>query len=98
MSRWRESENYSDPTRGGKDDGAPPDQHRNNSSASHGARLSGRPTRSITPPVLSTFPGFVSPCLPTKAKHPPSGGLWLHEIKHDGFGVIAWKDGKRIKL
>jgi ATP-dependent DNA ligase len=55
-------------------------------------------TRSITPPVLSTFPGFVSPCLPTKAKHPPSGALWLHEIKHDGFGVIAWKDGKRIKL
>jgi hypothetical protein len=33
--------------------------------------------------------GFVAPCLPTKAAQPPSGGLWLHEIKHDGFRVIA---------
>jgi ATP-dependent DNA ligase len=34
--------------------------------------------------------------------HPPSscprGELWLHEIKHDGFRVIARKDGKRVKL
>jgi bifunctional non-homologous end joining protein LigD len=48
--------------------------------------------------VLSTFPGFVPPCLPIKAKQPPSGAAWLHEIKHDGFRVIAWKDGKRVKL
>jgi ATP-dependent DNA ligase len=33
-----------------------------------------------------TFPaGFIAPCLPTKAHTLPSGGLWLHEIKHDGF-------------
>jgi FmdE, Molybdenum formylmethanofuran dehydrogenase operon len=30
-------------------------------------------------------PGFVSPCLPTKASTPPTGEAWLHEIKHDGF-------------
>jgi len=24
--------------------------------------------------------------------------LWLHEIKHDGFRVIARKDGQRVKL
>jgi bifunctional non-homologous end joining protein LigD len=24
--------------------------------------------------------------------------LWLHEIKHDGFRVIARKDGKRVRL
>jgi ATP-dependent DNA ligase len=24
---------------------------------------------------------------------PPSGELWLHEIKHDGFRVIARKTG-----
>jgi hypothetical protein len=47
-------------------------------------------------PPVSTFPGFVPPCLPTKAKQPPSGVAWLHEIKHDGFRVIAWKDGKRL--
>jgi bifunctional non-homologous end joining protein LigD len=24
--------------------------------------------------------------------------MWLHEIKHDGFRVIARKDGARVKL
>ncbi len=42
--------------------------------------------------------GFVPPCLPMKAPKPPSGALWLHEIKHDGFRVIARKDGPRAKL
>jgi ATP-dependent DNA ligase len=28
----------------------------------------------------------------------PSGDQWLHEIKHDGFRVIARKEGKRVKL
>jgi bifunctional non-homologous end joining protein LigD len=35
--------------------------------------------------------GFVPPCLPTKAPQPPSGDTWIHEIKHDGFRVIARK-------
>jgi len=26
------------------------------------------------------------------------GAEWLHEIKHDGFRVIARKDGTRVKL
>src|ERR1700731_1555251 len=42
--------------------------------------------------------GFVAPCLPTTAPHPPSGEPWLHEIKHDGFRVIARKNGHRVKL
>jgi hypothetical protein len=42
--------------------------------------------------------GFVAPSLPTTAPRPPSGDQWLHEIKHDGFRVIARKDGKRVKL
>src|SRR5215813_10458288 len=42
--------------------------------------------------------GFIPPCLPTKAPQPPSGPLWLHEIKHDGFRVIARKDGHRVRL
>jgi hypothetical protein len=40
--------------------------------------------------------GFIAPCLPTKAPQPPTGGAWLHEIKHDGFRVIARKDGERV--
>jgi ATP-dependent DNA ligase len=42
--------------------------------------------------------GFVPPCLPTKAQESPSGPMWLHEIKHDGFRVIARKDDKRVRL
>jgi bifunctional non-homologous end joining protein LigD len=42
--------------------------------------------------------GFVWPCLPTSAPHVPSGRDWLHEVKHDGFRVIARKIGKRVKL
>jgi bifunctional non-homologous end joining protein LigD len=36
--------------------------------------------------------------LPTKAPQPPSGDAWLHEIKHDGFRVIARKDSARVRL
>ena len=42
--------------------------------------------------------GFVPPCLPMKAPKPPAGAQWLHEIKHDGFRVIARKDGARVRL
>jgi len=42
--------------------------------------------------------GFIAPCLPTKTDKLPSGGLWLHEIKHDGFRIIARKDGARVRL
>ena len=39
-----------------------------------------------------TFPArFIAPCLPTKTTTLPSGGQWLHEIKHDGFRIIARK-------
>src|SRR5712691_7501259 len=42
--------------------------------------------------------GFIAPCLPTKTSKLPSGEPWLHEIKHDGFRVIARKDGERVRL
>jgi bifunctional non-homologous end joining protein LigD len=42
--------------------------------------------------------GFIPPCLPSNAAAPPSGKLWLHEVKHDGFRVIARKNGKGVKL
>jgi ATP-dependent DNA ligase len=42
--------------------------------------------------------GFIAPCLPSSAPQPPNGEDWLHEIKHDGFRVIARKSGDRVKL
>ena len=35
--------------------------------------------------MLPLPPGFIVPCLPTKAPQPPTGDAGLHEIKHDGF-------------
>ena len=42
--------------------------------------------------------GFIAPCLPTKTDKLPSGSQWLHEIKHDGFRIIARKNGERVRL
>jgi bifunctional non-homologous end joining protein LigD len=42
--------------------------------------------------------GFIVPCLPMLAPRAPSGPLWLHEIKHDGFRIIARNDGGRVRL
>jgi ATP-dependent DNA ligase len=38
------------------------------------------------------------PCLPRKANTPPSGPGWIYEIKHDGFRILAQKDGDQVKL
>ena len=43
-------------------------------------------------------PGFIAPCLPTRAPSAPSGDQWWHEIKHDGIRLIARKEDKRVKL
>ena len=49
--------------------------------------------------LVRTLPaGFIAPCLPMTAPRPPSGPLWLHEVKHDGFRVIARKDADRVRL
>jgi bifunctional non-homologous end joining protein LigD len=49
--------------------------------------------------MLRTLPaGFLAPCLPTKTDELPSGGLWIHEIKHDGFRIIARKTGAQVRL
>ena len=49
--------------------------------------------------LLRTLPeGFIAPCLPTKTDKLPSGSQWLHEIKHDGFRIIARKTGAQVRL
>jgi bifunctional non-homologous end joining protein LigD len=42
--------------------------------------------------------GIIEPCLPSAAERPPSGPGWLHEIKHDGFRIMARRDGAGIRL
>ena len=53
-----------------------------------GSRIS---AQQVTGRILGT-------CLPTKSATPASGPLWLHEIKHDGFRVIACKDRAQVRL
>jgi bifunctional non-homologous end joining protein LigD len=41
--------------------------------------------------------GFIEPCLPSKVARPPSGPLWVHEIKHDGYRLMVRRDGSRVR-
>ena len=42
--------------------------------------------------------GIIEPCLPSPAKAPPSGPGWIHEIKHDGFRILARGDAAGVRL
>jgi bifunctional non-homologous end joining protein LigD len=42
--------------------------------------------------------GLIEPCLPSSAKAPPAGGGWIREIKHDGFRIVARRDGDGVRL
>lgn len=38
------------------------------------------------------------PCLPTRAVKPPTGPNWVHEIKHDGFRIVARRINDVVRL
>jgi len=42
--------------------------------------------------------GFIEPCLPSPADRLPSGPDWVHEIKHDGYRLMARRDPIGIRL
>jgi ATP-dependent DNA ligase len=42
--------------------------------------------------------GRYEPCLPRLAQDPPAGPGWIHEIKHDGFRILAELHACRVKL
>src|SRR5262245_17087063 len=41
---------------------------------------------------------FIEPCLPSPADHLPSGPHWIHEIKLDGFRLMARRDAAGVRL
>jgi ATP-dependent DNA ligase len=41
---------------------------------------------------------FIEPCLPSPGKRPPAGPGWVHEIKHDGFRIMARRDAAGVRL
>jgi bifunctional non-homologous end joining protein LigD len=42
--------------------------------------------------------GFIQPCLPSPAPKPPDGDGWIHEIKLDGFRLLARRDAAGVRL
>jgi bifunctional non-homologous end joining protein LigD len=42
--------------------------------------------------------GFIEPCLPSTADKPPCGPDWVHEIKHDGYRLMARHDPVGVRL
>jgi bifunctional non-homologous end joining protein LigD len=51
-------------------------------------RTASRPARTI----------FIDPCLPTTAPCPPPGDKWLHEVKQDGYRLMAHRDAGGVRL
>jgi bifunctional non-homologous end joining protein LigD len=55
--------------------------------------------RSSSPRIRrSPPPGFVVPCNPGLVSRPRAGPDWLHEVKHDGYRILARKRGERVTL
>jgi hypothetical protein len=48
-------------------------------------------------PAGQSFRPF-EPCLPRPAKEPRAGSDWIHEIKHDGFRILARRDARGVRL
>jgi bifunctional non-homologous end joining protein LigD len=42
--------------------------------------------------------GFVPPSISTLAYKVPSGPGWIHEVKHDGYGLQVRRDGEDVRL
>jgi bifunctional non-homologous end joining protein LigD len=42
--------------------------------------------------------GFIAPARPLLTSKPRSGPEWIHEVKHDGYRLLALKDGDRVVL
>ena len=42
--------------------------------------------------------GFILPAQPTLVAKPPAGPEWIHEVKHDGYRLLALKSAGRVVL
>jgi hypothetical protein len=53
---------------------------------------------SLSSRTRSAPAGFIEPCLPSPADKPLAGANWIHEIKHDGYRLMARRDPVGIRL
>ena len=42
--------------------------------------------------------GFIEPMKAVTAPAPPYNGLWVYEVKFDGYRVLAVKNGNEVEL
>jgi bifunctional non-homologous end joining protein LigD len=57
-----------------------------------------RPLSRIKGTKKATMPASLKPQLATAAAVAPGGDEWLHEIKYDGYRLVAYIDGGRVRL
>ncbi len=55
-------------------------------------------TASMNGARRGALPAHFSPQLAVLAKNPPEGKDWLHEIKFDGYRIMAWIKAGKVKL
>ena len=41
---------------------------------------------------------LVEPCIPSLSDRAPTGPAWVHEVKHDGYRLMVWRHGERVRL
>ena len=64
-------------------------------------RVSRRPTHVVAylpAPLRARGAGRLHPTLPAFPRRPPAGPGWLYEVKHDGYRIVACKQGERVTL
>ena len=44
------------------------------------------------------LPAVIEPCLPSPGERPPTGLGWVHEIKHDGYRLMARRDALSVGI
>ena len=44
------------------------------------------------------LPAVIEPCLPSPGEQPPTGPGWVHEIKHDGYRLMARRDSVSVGI
>jgi len=48
--------------------------------------------------VKAPYPAFIEPALATSIERVPSGDRWIHEIKFDGYRVLAHLVNEAVKI
>jgi bifunctional non-homologous end joining protein LigD len=72
-------------------------QRRMSGDRTHSGVLRAKPARK-TAEVAGALPPFLPPELATLVEEPPKGEGWLHEIKYDGYRIVAAVAGDQIRL